>query len=52
MGELSFCFHLRILLEVLKIPVFVSTTERKSVEIMLSDGSIKKEAVFQFVRFR
>ncbi len=52
MGEQSFCFFLAEILLAEGISVVVSTTERKAVVETLPDGTIKKEAVFEFVQFR
>ena len=52
MGEQSLSFCLANLLLDKGFSVVVSTTERKTVETTLPDGSTKKEANFQFVKFR
>ncbi len=52
MGEQSLFFCLANFLLDKGFSVVVSTTERKTVETTLPDGSTKKEANFQFVKFR
>lgn len=53
-GEFSFCYEILkwIIKEGLNIRVVVPTTKREAVEEKQPDGTVKKTAVFKFVRWR
>ena len=51
-GEFTLCFAVVKLLKERGILTVAACTERKVREIMDSDGSCKKESLFQFERFR
>ena len=51
-GEMSMVFVLVQLFQEKGIPVYAATSRRISEESVNADGSVEKESVFQFVRFR
>ena len=51
-GEMSMTFLLVSMLQKKGIPVFAATSERRAMEELQPDGSIRKSVVFSFVMFR
>ncbi|MCI8858784.1 MAG: CRISPR-associated protein [Lachnospiraceae bacterium] len=51
-GEMTMTMSMVSLLEKNGIPVYAATSRRQSVESVKADGTIEKQSVFQFVRFR
>lgn len=52
MGEFVLCFKIVQKLKAKGICVLASCSERKAVEHMEKDGTIRKESIFAFCRFR
>lgn len=52
MGEFVLCFKIVQNLKAKGIRVLASCSERKAVEHMEKDGTIRKESIFAFCRFR
>ena len=51
-GEFSLAYEVIQLLQKQNIPVLTACSERKTVELQNPDGTVRKESVFDFVRFR
>ena len=51
-GEMCLTFSMIADFQRQGVPVFAATSERVSMEVNQPDGSIRKQAVFRFVRFR
>ena len=51
-GEMSMTFLLVAMLQKRGIPVCAATSERRASEELLPDGTIRKNIIFSFVRFR
>lgn len=52
MGEFTFTYTLIALLQKFGIRCVASTTERIASDGVMEDGTIKKQSIFKFVRFR
>lgn len=52
MGQTELMFYLYGYLREELIQVYVSTTERRSVEVKNPDGSVSKNSIFEFVQLR
>lgn len=51
-GEMTMTLSIVSLLESNKIPAYAATSRRQSVERVKPDGTIEKQSIFEFVRFR